>query len=77
MAVRVTVNSIAKTRVSINNQQRESIRTVGLSPLVTNRLTSLVDVDSGESSNNDTLVYDETTGMYVIKELPVVNGGSY
>ena len=77
MSIKVIVNSIPKTRVSINNQQRESIRTVGLSPLVTNRLSSLVDVDSGESSNNETLVYDETTGMYVIKELPVVNGGSF
>jgi len=77
MAVRVTVNSIAKTRVSINNQQRDTIRTVGISPSVTNRLSRLVDVDTSESSNNETLVYDETTGMYVIKELPVVNGGSF
>ena len=77
MSIKVIVNSIPKTRVSINNQQRESIRTVGISPTIANRLSSLVDVDTSESNNNETLVYDETTGMYVIKELPVVNGGSY
>jgi len=81
MAVRVTVNSIAKTRVSINNQQRDTIRTVGVAPSATDlgvdRLTQLVDVDASDSENNETLVYDSTSQKYVVKTLPSVNGGSF
>jgi hypothetical protein len=78
MSIRVTVNSVPKTRVSINNQQRETIRTVGIAPPATsNRLDALLDVDASSPDNNDTLVYDSSIGKYVIKELPVINGGDF
>jgi hypothetical protein len=68
-------------RVSINNQQRNTIRTVGVAPSVTdlgiNRLTQLIDVDASDSENNETLVYDSTSQKYVVKTLPTINGGSY
>ncbi len=74
MVVRVTVNSIPKTRVSINNEKRDTIRTIGVA---TKRLSDLTDVDASDPNNNETLVYDATSGRYVIKELPVVNGGTF
>ena len=77
MAVRVTVNSIPKTRVSINSEKRDTIRTVGIGIVPSTRLSDLTDVDASNSNNNETLVYDSASGKYVIKELPVVNGGTF
>lgn len=79
MAVKVTVNSVSPNRVSINNQQRTTIRTVGIVPNLdtANRLSLLTDVDASDPDNNETLVYDQTLNKYVIKTLPVVNGGSF
>jgi hypothetical protein len=74
MGTKVTVTSTSKNRVSINNQQRATIRTVGISA---NKLSGLLDVDASSPDNNDTLVYDSATGKYVIKELPIVNGGTF
>jgi len=73
MGTKVTVITSSKNRVSINNQQRSTIRTVGVS---TNKLSGLIDVDATDPNNNETLVYDSATGKYVIKELPIVNGGT-
>lgn len=79
MAIRVTVNSVPKNRISINNQSRESIRTVGIAPDVSalTTLDSLSDVDASDPDNNETLVYDAQTGKYVVKELPSVDGGTF
>jgi hypothetical protein len=74
MVVRVTVNSIPKTRISINNEKRDTIRTIGVA---TKRLSDLTDVDASDPNNNETLVYDATSGKYVVRELPVVNGGTF
>jgi len=74
MGTKVTVITPSKNRVSINNQQRATIRTVGVS---TNKLSGLLDVDASSPDNNDTLVYDSATGKYVIKELPLINGGTF
>jgi hypothetical protein len=76
MAVKVTVNSVSPNRVSINNQQRTSIRTVGVVPPV-GQLANLTDVDATDPDNNETLVYDETLQKYVIKILPNINGGTF
>jgi hypothetical protein len=80
MAVKVTVNSVSPNRVSINNQQRTTIRTVGVaSPeaLSVNQLSDLIDVDATDPDNNETLVYDETIQKYVVKILPNINGGTF
>jgi hypothetical protein len=37
----------------------------------------LLDVDASDPDNNETLVYDAAAGKYVIKELPVINGGNF
>lgn len=79
MAIRVTVNSVPKNRISINNQSRESIRTVGIAPdfSALTTLDSLSDVDASDPDNNETLVYDAQTGKYVVKELPSIDGGTF
>jgi len=77
MSIKVTVNSVPKTRVSINNQQRETIRTVGILPSITNKLEDLLDVDAIDADDNETLVYDATTGKYVVREIPIINGGDF
>ncbi len=77
MSIKVLVNSTPKNRVSINNQQRENIRTVGIGGSGAQYLTQLSDVDATNSDNNETLVYDASSGKYVIKELPIVNGGTF
>ena len=76
MAVKVTVNSVSPNRVSINNQQRTTIRSVGLANPET-RLENLSDVDASDPDNNEILVYDETLNKYVIKTLPNLDGGTF
>jgi len=76
MAVKVTVNSVSPNRVSINNQQRTTIRNVGLANQDT-KLENLTDVDASDPDNNEILVYDETLNKYVIKTLPNINGGTF
>jgi len=78
-AVNVNVNSVGPNRVSINNQQRATVRTVGIIPELeyVNRLVNLIDVDATNSENNETLVYDQSLNKYVIKTLPIVDGGTF
>ena len=79
MGIKVLVNSAPGTRVSINNQTRETIRTVsvGLATTANVALAQLTDVQIVNSQNNNTIVYDSVIGKYVNKELPVLNGGSF
>jgi hypothetical protein len=79
MPIKATVNSTGKYRVAINNTQRREVRTVGILPSgqKVNYLAGLLDVDASNPDNNETLVYDAGSGKYVIKELPVINGGTF
>jgi len=77
MAIKVTVVSPSKNRISINNQSRSTIRTVGVIPENVNTLSNLKDVDASDPDNNETLVYDESTGKYVVKTLPIITGGTF
>jgi hypothetical protein len=63
-----------KVRVSINNQNRDTVRTVVTGAT---RLSQLTDVNISGAQNNDALVYDSASGKFVTKILPVVNGGSF
>ena len=40
-------------------------------------LRELKDVDASSIDNNETVVYDEVSGKFVIKELPIINGGTF
>lgn len=65
-------------RVGINNQSRKSVRSVSISVLANGtKLTDLSDVDASGSENNEVLVYDSALEKYVIKSLPVLDGGQY
>lgn len=78
MAIRVTVNSVTKNRVSLNAEKRETVRSVGIQPVQTsNFLRSLNDVDASSLDNNETLVYDAASDKFVVKELPILNGGTF
>lgn len=79
MAVKATVISTPKNRVSINNPQRAEIRTVGITPSTSlvNSLRGLSDVNATSLANNNTVVYDSASDKFVVKELPVLNGGTF
>ena len=79
MAVKVTVSSAPKNRISINNQTRKTVRTASVVPDVSaiNKLANLSDVNASDPDNNETLVYDAASGKYVIKTLPIVDGGIF
>lgn len=80
MGVKVTVNSVPKNRISINNQQKKTIKTVALAAGVIGNsptLAGLTDVDASDPDNNETLVYDEASGKYVVKVLPNLDGGIF
>ena len=77
MATKVTVISTPKNRVAINNQVRQTVRTVGVIPETVNTLRGLSDVDASDLDNNEILVYDEVQNKFVIKTIPEVDGGSF
>jgi hypothetical protein len=78
MAVKVTLVSDTKNRISINSQQRKTIRTVAIAPDISNvTLDSLVDVIATDPNENETLVYDEASGKYIVKILPSISGGTF
>lgn len=101
MAVKVTVNSSPSNRISINNQQRETVRTVGTGSetptklsinnqqretirtvgigigIANPSLSTLSDVDATSKNDNDTIVYDATRDKFVVKSLPILNGGTF
>ena len=81
MGVKVTVNSVPKNRISINTQQKKLVRTVNVIPPTAfdsrNELRELIDVDASDLDNNEVLVYDESTDKFIVKEIPVVNGGTF
>ena len=83
MATRITVNTRPGNRVVVDSPQRGqavTVKMVGTSALGAggaDRLVQLVDVDATSVDNNETVVWDEVEGKFVIKELPVVNGGTF
>ena len=81
MGIKVSVNSVPKSRVSINTQQRNSVRTVfiptGETVEKADTIVELKDVDASDVDNNETLVYDEVSGKFVVKTLPIIDGGTF
>lgn len=77
MSIKVTTQP--KNRISINIQQKSDIKSVGLTGKggSAQYLSQLKDVDSSDIDNNETLVYDEVSEKFVVKELPIINGGTF
>jgi len=40
-------------------------------------LVQLKDVDASHIANNETVVYDEQSGKFVIETLPILDGGEF
>lgn len=76
--MKVTVNSTPQNRISINNQSREIIRAVNVVPEQPGtELRTLNDVNASNLVTNHTIVYEAGTDKFVVKELPIVNGGTF
>jgi tRNA splicing ligase len=69
MSGKITVTTTPKNRITINN------RTGGVGSVDT--LVQLKDVDATSLDNNETIVYDEASGKFIIKQLPIINGGAF
>lgn len=80
---KITVNTRPGNRISINTSQRTQVKSVNIVGATDtgaagiNNLVELKDVDASDPDNNETLVYDVASGKYVIKELPIINGGTF
>jgi hypothetical protein len=83
MGNKITVITNPGNRISINTPQKQQIKTVnvvGATSVGTGGITTLsqlTDVNATDASNNETLVYDEASGKYIVKELPIINGGTF
>lgn len=69
---KINVTTTTKNRVMISNKGGALGGTSGV-----DAFRELVDVEAGGASMNETVVYDENTGKFVVKELPIVNGGTF
>ena len=65
---KVVVNTPPKDRIEINTRG-------GAGGIDT--LTELRDVDASSVDNNETVVYDEVSGKFVVKTIPIINGGTF
>lgn len=75
---KITINTRPGNVISITNKQRGYIKTISTrAGTGATRLGELTDVDVTAADNNETLVYDANTNKYVIKELPIINGGEF
>lgn len=67
----ITVTSAPKNRIQINNGG-------GIAPGETvDTIVELKDVDATDVDNNETLVYDEVSGKFVVKDIPIIDGGNF
>ncbi len=65
----INVTSAPKNRIQIN--------TGGAGAAGIDTITELIDVDASDVDNNETLVYDEGSGKFIVKEIPIINGGTF
>lgn len=73
---KITVHTTPKNRITINNGKTGEVKSVSATVGVTT-LRNLRDVDATSLNNNETVVYDEASDRFVVKELPIVNGGTF
>lgn len=80
---KITVITQPKNRILINNSQRSQIKSVNVVGASTTGASGVVnfselhDVDASSVDNNETVVYDEVSGKFVVKEIPIINGGTF
>lgn len=64
------------------SQQRTRVKSVSVvgatsSGSGTTKLEELTDVDVTNKSNNDVLVYSASDEKYIVKQIPVIDGGTF
>jgi hypothetical protein len=65
-------------RVSINSQNRDNIRTVAMPPAAASQqLRGLTDVNATTLINNEAVIYDAGSDKFVVKVIPVIDGGTF
>ena len=69
MGQKIVVTTTPKNRILIN--------TFNAPGAGAHNLVQLKDVDATHISNNETLVYNEASGKFVVEELPIINGGEF
>lgn len=77
----ITVRTTPKSRISINNGGTKKLIVNtggGTSPSgAIDSVIQLKDVDASDADNNETLVYDDTVGKFIVREIPIINGGTF
>ena len=66
----VNVTTTPKNRIAINTGGGGSLSSI-------DTLVELRDVDASILANNETVVYDQVSGKFVVKVLPIINGGTF
>lgn len=84
MGSNITVRTTPKNRVSINTGSRNKLKVnsgvVGAGSTAESAIDTireLKDVDASDLDSNETLVYDGSSGKFVVKELPLIDGGTF
>lgn len=78
MGVKVRIkNTPTKVVVNAPPKDRIEINTHGGTGGGVETLAQLRDVDASSVDNNETVVYDEVSGKFVIKTIPIINGGTF
>lgn len=77
----ITVRTTPKNRISINSGKTKKLIVNtggGATPSgAIDNIVELKDVDASDVDNNETLVYDDTVGKFVVKSLPNLDGGTF
>jgi hypothetical protein len=66
-----------KTAVSTVSFQKTAVSSISFGAPAKLSLSQIIDVDASNPKDNDVLVYEEDSNKYVIKTLPVVQGGKF
>ena len=84
--VSIVLNS-SNTGISVStNSTQNSVSTRVYTTIIPNRIDALDDVTEATPANNSTLVYDEATDKYIVKQLDIdylagelneIDGGSF
>jgi predicted kinase len=69
MAIRATISSVPKNRITINNLAGQGAAAI--------EFRQLKDVNATNLTDGNTVVYDKTSDKFVVEELPRLNGGSF
>lgn len=81
MDIKVVVNNTArKSSVSLNSVPKSRVQiggSSGASGTAISTLRGLNDVIATSLDNNDSLIYDAASDRFIVKEIPIIKGGTF